>query len=120
MLYRGQCIHKRKTRIIPNTSDPYFDESFDLNLTDTIQTDQINSFKSEKIDLKSLLAGLGLFFLVMDDDKYEKNDAIGHVKLLEQDEFIEKIPNSPLSTEWFQIFSQPNTPVSLTFRIENF
>jgi len=114
LLYRGQCIHKRKTRIVPATSDPEFGEFFDLSLEDVIQRDQISLAKSEDFDLGSLLAGLGLFFLVMDDDKNEKNDAIGHVKL-EQDEFNDE--NEPV---WPQIFAQPNSPVTLTCPIRSF
>jgi hypothetical protein len=114
LLYRGQCIHKRKTRIMPATSDPEFGEFFDLSLEDVIQRDQISLDKSEDFDLGSLLAGLGLFFLVMDDDKNEKNDAIGQVKL-EQDEF-----NDENEYAWSQIFAQPNSPVTLTCPIRSF
>ena len=100
MLYRGQRIDKKQTRIIENSSKPKFSQTFDFDLHSLIQShepmDNVNykcdSFESSShhhnpntsssmtIDTK-IASRIQFLLLVMDWDRVEKSDVIGKIEL---------------------------------------
>jgi hypothetical protein len=98
MLYRGQRIDKKQTRIIENSSQPKFSQTFDFDLHSLIQShdpmDNVNykcdSFESSShhhhanssitIDTK-IASRIQFLLLVMDWDRVEKSDVIGKIEL---------------------------------------
>lgn len=97
MLYRGQRIDKKQTRIIENSSQPKFSQTFDFDLHSLIQSHEpmenvnykCDSFESSShsntsssmtIDTK-IASRIQFLLLVMDWDRVEKSDVIGKIEL---------------------------------------
>jgi len=109
MLYRGQRLDKKQTRIIENSSQPIYEQTFDFDLISLIQQHQpmdnvnynFDSFdststsnittntnvfsSSNSIIVDSKIASrIQFVLLVMDWDRVEKSDVIGKIELSTQ------------------------------------
>lgn len=107
LLYGGQRIDKKQTKIFENTNEPEFDEIIEFKLKSLMQmahNQQLNndgddklinllpeseptSYLKDKIsesDEIKIASKLRIFFLVMDYDKIEKSDLIGKIEMTSQ------------------------------------
>lgn len=98
---------------------PVFNESFDLCINDLLEMSRLGDVHSKSSNqpsstelLHKVATKLELVFLVMDEDKCEKTDAIGQVHLNNQE-------YSPDTSDWFDIFSEPDRPLEFTYDIKN-
>lgn len=131
LLHKGRCIDKKVTKVVANNADPIFNESFELKLDELIQMLKINiEIKSYPDLVQKILSKLEIFFLVMDEDQLNKNDAIGKIELndrgfandfaWEQNELNTNGFASSSSLLWFDIFLQPNKPLEFIYDIKHF
>lgn len=95
MLYRGQRIDKKQTKIVEKSRDPMFDETLEFSLLNILQLAQpmdnvgfesadIAADKSaiEQMDIDSRIASrIQFIILVMDWDQVEKSDVLGKIEL---------------------------------------
>lgn len=91
LLYRGQRVDKKQSRIVYSSQNPVFDEHIEFNLLNLLQIAQPThnfGFESADVDLNSsfeltyeVYSRLQFVFLIMDWDEYEKSQVIGIVDL---------------------------------------
>lgn len=145
MIYRGQRVDKKQTKIVMETRDPIFDQKFEFNILNLLQLSQPMdnaSFEPESSEIEGkndtklsyqISSRIQFVLLVMDWDKVEKNDVIGKLELNTQ-HHVQRIihkqnlnidspnfdPSQLSSQNWFDIFHQTNQPIICTFQIKNY
>lgn len=136
MIFRGQRVDKKQTKIEMDTRDPIFDQEFEFNILNLLQLSQPldNASYEAETDAQTVLSQrissrIQFILLVMDWDKVEKNDVIGKIELNTQSH-VQRLINHQTSKidpfehrttqNWFDIFSQPNQPILCTFQIKNY
>lgn len=94
-MYRGQRIDKKQTKIVEQSCDPIFDQSFEFNLLNILQmsqpmdnccydvsTDNSTDGTINKIQINNKIASrIQLILLIMDWDQVEKSDVLGKIEL---------------------------------------
>jgi Ca2+-dependent lipid-binding protein len=97
MLYRGQRVDKRQTRIVEQSRDPVYDQTFEFNLLGLLQLSQpqdnmgFEASGEDAAEREARASGTAISaktasriqfaLLVMDSDQMEKNDVIGKIDL---------------------------------------
>lgn len=147
MLYRGQRVDKKQTKIVDQNRDPIYDQTFEFNILNLLQLCQpmdntcfeLNDSANASSLLNSKISSrIQFILLVMDWDQVEKNDVIGKIELNTQ-HHLQRLVNhqaqrnayfgeqkqteTTLKTpqqSWFDIFTQPNVPILCTFQIKNY
>ena len=101
LLYRGQRLDKKQTKIVEKTSNPVYEETFEFNLASLLQillpqenmgfdhaasSDGPSSSKGHIKDVltSKVASRLQFLLLVMDWDQVEKSDVIGKIELKTQ------------------------------------
>ena len=98
MLYRGQRVDKKQTKVVEQSRVPVFDQIFEFNILSLLQLtqpldnvcfdnspgDAFSSLKefacSQNLNAK-IASRIQFIILVMDSDQIEKNDVIGKIAL---------------------------------------
>jgi peptidoglycan hydrolase-like protein with peptidoglycan-binding domain len=95
MLYRGQRVDKRQTRIVEQSREPVYDQTFEFNLLSILQlaqplenlgfdagsNDPISGSNRASAIAPKIASRIQFILLVMDSDQIEKNDVIGKIEL---------------------------------------
>jgi hypothetical protein len=142
-------LEKKQSKIIENSANPIFNETFEFELNNLISNlnHDLNDQKKLSNDILNnhnlFISQIGsqiqLFFLIMDFDPIEKNDAIGKIELsaqfnnnFENYENLDRTNNdahsliekkrsnySSSQSNWYDIFDQPNIPVLCQYPIHD-
>ncbi|CAF0708770.1 unnamed protein product [Brachionus calyciflorus] len=146
MIYRGQRVDKKQTKIKMESTNPIYDETFEFNILNLLQLSQplenvsyeheTSETRNETLISQRISSRIQFIFLIMDWDKVEKSDVIGKIELNTQ-HHMQRLINHQTSKydpskaeqstsiltstqNWFDIFYHPNQPVLCTFQIKNY
>lgn len=109
MLYRGQRVDKKQTKIVEQSRDPIYDQTFEFNILNLMQLSHpmdnrcfdssIEAMSSEDTNVldKKVSSRIQFILLVMDWDQVEKNDVIGKIELNTQNHLQRLINNQSQS-----------------------